>query len=67
MLVPQNWGTHFYFVKADTRVVTYNRVLRNSAIVPMGPDPSDMTTGLKSRSLLGGRFGATTCPKGESA
>lgn len=67
MLVPRNWGTYFYFVKADTRVVTYNRVLRNSTVVPMGPDPFDMTIGLGSRSLLGDRSGATTCPKGESA
>lgn len=67
MLVPRNWATHFYFVKANTRVVTYNRILRNSTVVPMGSDPFDMTIGLGSHSLLRDRSGATTCPKGESA
>jgi hypothetical protein len=47
-------------------MVRSNRVLRNWAAGPIGPDPSNRTTGLGTHSLLRDGSGAT-CPRREDA
>lgn len=63
MSVPKTGVPSSTMPKVDTRTITFNRVLRNRVVGPMGPYPCDETIGLETRSPLRYRFGAAVCSR----